>query len=298
MSRSRRLVVVLVLNTVLVAGQVVFGLAAHSLGLLADAGHNITDVFAVGVALAGVRLSYRPPTPQRSYGWHRATILAALANAVSILVVTAVIIAGAVTRLAQPQPVRGGVMAAVALAAVAVNVIAALVLRERQGDLNMRAALLHMAADAAASLGVAAAGLVILATGRLEWLDPAVSIAIGAVIAVEAWRLVRASADVLLESTPAGIDLDELRAAMTAARGVAGVHDLHVWSLSSGVRVLSAHVAIAGAPSLADAAAIAARVKDTLGQQFAIAHATLELEPANGTAPSRCVPDSERHVPG
>jgi cobalt-zinc-cadmium efflux system protein len=295
-SRSWRLVIALILNLALVAGQVAFGLVAHSLGLLADAAHNIADVFAVGVALAGVRLSYRLPTPQRSYGWHRATILAALVNAVSILAVTAVIMAGAVGRLARPQPVSGGIMAAVALSAAVVNVTAAVVLRERRADLNMRAALLHMAADAAASLGVAAAGLAILITGQLEWLDPAASIVIGAMIAVEAWRLVRSAADVLLESTPADIDLGELRAAMTGIDGVSDVHDLHVWSLSSGIRVLSAHIAIAGAPGLADAAAVSTSVKDAITQRFAIAHATLELETADGTG--HCQPDTQRHAPG
>jgi cobalt-zinc-cadmium efflux system protein len=294
MSRSQRLVVALVLNGVLVLGQVVFGLVAHSLGLLADAAHNFTDAFALAVALIGVRLSFRPPTPTRSYGWHRASILAALANAMLILVVTAVIMVEAVTRLSQPEAVRGGVMVVVALVATVLNLVAALVLRERRFDLNMRSALLHMAADAAASLGVAAAGAVILLTGRLEWLDPAVSIAIGVVIAVEAWQLVRSAVDVLLESTPSDIDLGELRAAMGEVDGVADVHDLHVWSLSSGIRVLSAHVAVAGAPSLAEAETVGRRVRAMATERFSIAHATLELESAD----TKCVPDSERHVPG
>lgn len=282
------------LNGVLVAGQVVFGLAAHSLGLLADAAHNFTDLFALAVALVGLRLSFRPPTPTRSYGWHRATILAALANAMSILVVTAVIMVEAVGRLDNPEPVRGGVMVVVALVATALNLGAALVLRERKTDLNMRSALLHMTADAAASLGVAAAGAVILISGEMEWLDPAVSIVIGVVIAFEAWQLTRSAVDVLLESAPSDIDLGEMRAAMTDIDGVADVHDLHVWSLSSGIRVLSAHVAVTGTPSLAEAEIVGGHVRDAVAERFDIAHTTLELE----TTDAKCLPDSERHVPG
>jgi len=293
--RSRRLVIALALNVVLVAGQVVFGLAAHSLGLLADGAHNVADVFAVGVSLVAVQLSRRPPTATHSYGWHRATILAALGNAVLILAVTAVIVVEAVVRLGHSEPVRGGVMLVVALAATALNVGAALVLRERRVDLNMRSSFLHMAADAGASLGVAAAGAVILTTGRLDWLDPAVSIMIGVVVAAEAWRLVRTAVDVLLESTPSDVDLDDLGAAMAGIDRAAGVHDVHVWSLSSGIRVLSAHVTLTGLPSLADAEAVGDRMKVMLADRYGIAHATLELETADHAV---CVADAERHVPG
>ena len=235
MTRSKRLTIALALNVVLVAGQALFGVVAHSLGLLADAGHNLTDAAAVVIALIAVRLGRRPPTPSHSYGYHRATILAALANAVALLVVTVAIMYEAITRLFNPEPVRGGIVVLVALAAVIVNLGAALVLYERRFDLNMRSALLHMSADAAASLGVAAAGLVILLTGGFEWLDPAVSIGIAAMIAIEAWRLVRAAVDVLLEATPDDIDLPALRAAITSVDNVVDVHDLHVWSLSSGI---------------------------------------------------------------
>ena len=236
MTRSQRLGIALALNLALVAGQVVFGVVAHSLGLLADAGHNLTDAAAVLIALIAVRLGRRPPTPSHSYGYHRATILAALANAVALLVVTVAIMYEAITRLINPEPVRGGIVVLVALAAVIVNLGAALVLYERRFDLNMRSALLHMSADAAASLGVAAAGLVILLTGGFEWLDPAVSIGIAAMIAIEAWRLVRAAVDVLLEATPDDIDLPALRATILSVDNVVDVHDLHVWSLSSGIR--------------------------------------------------------------
>ena len=278
MSRSRRLVVALWLNVALVAAQVVFGLAAHSLGLLADAGHNLSDVAAVTVSLVAVRWARRAPTAERSYGYHRGTILAALVNAATILAVTGVIVCEGLRRLAHPAPVRGGLVVAVALTAFAINAGSAFVLRDKGSDLNMRSALLHMAGDATASLGVAVAGLVILLTGGLVWLDPAMSMAIGLLIAVEAFQLVRQAAEVLLESTPRDVDLDRLTTAMSDIDGVDTVHDLHVWSLSSEVRALSAHLVLAGHPSLEEAQVVGERVKAAVARPFAIAHSTLELE--------------------
>jgi cobalt-zinc-cadmium efflux system protein len=308
MSRSRRLGIALGLNVALVAGQVVFGLVAHSLGLLADAGHNLSDVAAVVVSLVAVRWARRAPTAERSYGYHRGTILAALVNAATILAVTGGILYEGFRRLAHPGPVRAGVVLGVALAAFTVNAGAALALRERGTDLNMRSALLHMAGDAAASLGVAAAGLVILLTGRFLWLDPAVSMAIGVLIALEAFQLVRQAAEVLLESTPRDVNLDRLTATMRTVEGVETVHDLHVWSLSSEVRALSAHLVLAGHPSLEEAQVVGDRVKAALATPYSIAHSTLELEcepcadatdgpcgmdtSGEGTAPS---PGSHRH---
>ena len=278
MTRTRRLVVALGLNALLVAAQVVAGVAAHSLGLLADAGHNLTDVSAIVISLVAVRLAFRRPTAQRSFGFHRATILAALANAVSILVITVFIAIEAVRRFDQPAHVHGGLVVVVALAAFAINAVAALVLRERGDDLNMRSALLHMAGDAGASLAVAAAGLVILLTGGWYWLDPAASLLVGVVISWEAWKLLRASIDVLLESTPKGLDLGQLTRAIDDVEGVESVHDVHAWSLSSDVRALSAHVIVEGHPTLEEAQAVGERVKRAMGNRFGIAHATLELE--------------------
>jgi cobalt-zinc-cadmium efflux system protein len=297
-SRSQRLGIALALNLALVVGQLVFGTIAHSVGLLADAAHNLTDAASVIVALIAVRLSRRPPTPTHSYGYHRATILAALANALAILVVTTYIVYEAMIRFDRPGQVSGGIVVTVALVATLINLGAAVALYERPVDLNMRSALLHMGGDAVASLGVAAAGLVILTTGRFQWLDPAVSIGIGALIGVEAWRLVRAAVDVLLESTPDDVDVVALATAMTEVDGVVDVHELHVWSLSSGIRALSAHVVVAGTPSLDHAEAIGTHVRDAISEPFAIAHSTLELESANGINATGCIPDNERHVAG
>jgi cobalt-zinc-cadmium efflux system protein len=261
-----------------VVGQLAFGLVARSLGLVADAGHNLSDVAAVVASLVAVRWARRAPTAERSYGYHRGTILAALANAAAVLAVTGFIFYEGALRLAHPEPVRGGVVVLVALVAFGVNAGAAVLLHEPGVDLNMRSALLHMAGDALASLGVALAGLVILLSGGLEWLDPLVSMAIGALIAVEAFLLVRQAAEVLLESTPKDVDLLRLTAVMGDVDGVEDVHDLHVWSLSSEVRALSAHVVLTGHPSLEEAQVVGDRVKTAVAGPFAIAHSTLELE--------------------
>ena len=276
-SRTRRLVFVLVLNLAIAAVQLVGGLAAHSTGLVSDAGHNVTDVAGLAVSLLAVRWALRPRSRERSFGYHRGTILAALANVAIIAAVTAAIVVGSVIRLLHPHEVHGGVVMAVAAAALVVNVGGALVLWER-GDLNLRAASFHMAGDGLAALAVLAAGAVLVADPALRWADPAASLAVALVIVVSAYRLLRASVDVLLESSPADLDLDELTTVMHAVPGVSEVHDLHVWSLSSDVRALSAHVVLAGHPSLEDAQVVGDRVKTAIGGPFSIAHSTLELE--------------------
>ncbi len=276
--REGRLKAVLVLNVVIVTAQVIFGLVAHSLGLLADAGHNVTDVAALAVSLFAVRMARRAPTERRSFGFHRGTILAAQANAASILAVTVFILYEGVRRLLHPVPVDGGVVVAVATVSLIANGLSALVLKGHAHDLNMRSALLHMIGDAGASLGVAVAGAVILLTGRYYFLDPAMSIAIALVIAWQAWKLVVAATNVLLESTPAGLDMGELEQAMRSVAGVEGVHDLHVWSLSSDVHALSAHVVLVGHPSLEQAQTVGTKVKAAVSAPFGVAHATLELE--------------------
>jgi cobalt-zinc-cadmium efflux system protein len=275
--RSGRLAVALGLNVVVVIGQVVFGLLARSLGLVADAGHNLTDVIALAVSLVAIRLALRRPTRARSFGYHRGTVLAAQFNALSILAVAVVIVVEGVRRLTDPGEIEGAVVVVVATAAAMVNGLSALFLREPH-DLNVRSAMLHMVSDALASVGVAASGLVILVTGGYHWLDPLVSLMLTVLIAVHAWRLLRETTDVLLESTPGNVDVDALAAAVLATPGVDAVHDLHVWSLSSDVRALSAHVLLAGQPTLAEAQRVGDAVRQAIGDRFAIAHATLELE--------------------
>ncbi len=281
--RERRLRIAIGLNVVIVVAQIVFGFAAGSLGLISDAGHNLTDVAALVLSLIAVRVARRRPTSSRSYGWHRGTILAAQANAAMILVLTVWIVYESIRRLIDPPPVEGAIVLVVALVAFVANGISALVVRERPeagdtADLNMRSALLHLASDAVASLGVALAGAVMLITGGWSRLDPAVSLLIGVSIAWHAWKLLKASNAVLLEGTPDGVDPDEILAAIAAVAGVETAHDLHVWAISSEVRALSAHVVVEGHPSLEEAQVVAGRVRRELADRFRIAHATIELE--------------------
>ena len=293
--RERRLAIALGLNLAIVVAQVVFGFLAHTLGLIADAGHNLTDVAAILASLIAVRWARRRPTGQRSFGYHRATILAAQANAVSILVVTMWIIYESVVRLLNPETVRGGLVVVVALIAAAANLFAALAVREshsghdhsgdagsgdaRHGaDLNMRSAMLHLISDTAASVGVAIAGTIILVVDGAYWLDPAISIVLGLLIAYQGWKLLRATTDVLLESTPLGIDTDDVAGAIREMAGVEEVHDLHVWSLSSDIRALSAHLVMSGHPTLEEAQVVGDSVKRMIAPRFNVSHITLELE--------------------
>jgi len=278
MDRTRRLAISLALNLGLVFAQVGFGFLAHSTGLLADAGHNLTDVGALALSLVAVRLALRPASRARSFGNHRATTLAALANAVLIAVVTILIVVSAVHRLLHPVHVQAGIVVVVAAAGLLVNGIAALVLTEQGHDLNMRSAVLHMMGDALASAAVLLAGVVLLFTPSATWLDPISSMVVAAIIVIQATGIFRSSIAVLLESTPADVDLDRLTTAMVGVTGVCGVHDLHVWSLSSEVRLLSAHLELTGHPTLEEATVVRDRVKLTVAVPFGIAHSTLELE--------------------
>jgi len=278
MDRSRRLTVSLALNAGLVVALVVAAVRAHSSGLLADAGHDAVDVGALALSLVAVRLTLRPPSAARSYGNHRATILAALANAVLIAGVTVLIVVDSLHRLGHPQPVRAGLVVVVASVALLVNGAAALVLRDRSNDLNMRGALLHMAGDALASLAVVAGALILLAVPAATWIDPVSALVVAAIIAFQAAGVLRSSVAVLLESTPSDVDLEHLTATMGGVPGVGEVHDLHVWSLSSEMRVLSAHVVLTGHPTLEEAQQVGEQVKAAIAGPFGIAHSTLELE--------------------
>jgi cobalt-zinc-cadmium efflux system protein len=275
-----RLAVALLLNLGIVAAQAVAGFGAHSVGLLADAGHNLVDGAGLGLSLLAVYMTRRPPTPERSFGYHRATVLAAQANAGAICVITVLVVAESVHRFFSPQPVQGGPMVVVAGVALVVDGIAAVVLWDRSSrdTFTVRTAVLHMGGDALASLGVVVAGLVILVTGRFAWLDPAVGLGIAALIAWGAVGLLRSTTDVLLESAPYGLDVADLERAMAEVRGIDGVHDLHVWSLSAEIRALSAHLVLSGHPTLEEAQATGVEVRRAIADGFRIAHATLELE--------------------
>lgn len=276
--REQRLAIAIGLNVGIVAAQIAAGIWSGSMGLLADAGHNLTDVLALTVSLVAVRLAALPRSGRRSFGWHRATVLAALFNAAMIMAVCAFVVVESIGRLRDPQPVDGGIVIVMALLGALFNTVAAFVVADRSGDVNMRGALLHLVSDAATSVAVAATGIVMVVTDGTYWLDPAIALAISVLIAWQGWRLAKQALDILLESTPEGLDPEAVTAAMAGVAGVDAVHDLHAWSLSSELRALSAHVVLSGHPTLEQAQVVGERIKAQLARDFSIAHTTLELE--------------------
>jgi cobalt-zinc-cadmium efflux system protein len=261
--------------------ELVGGLVGGSLALLADAGHMASDAAALALAITAVRLGRRPATSRYSYGFRRGEILAALVNGAALVAISAWIVVEAVGRLSDPPEVDGAVTLAVAAVGLAVNVAAALVLiRGDRESLNLRAALLHVVGDALGSVGVVVSSLLILGLGS-AWLiaDPIVGILIGLLVAASAWRVLRESADVLLEGAPRGLDVDAVGRAMAGAPGVVQVHDLHVWTITSGFPALSAHVLVE--PS-ADCHAVRRRLAEALEREHGIAHSTLQVEHAAG----------------
>ncbi len=265
-----------------------WGLYSGSLALIADAGHNLGDVLGLGLAWGASVLARRQPTPKRTYGLRRGSILAALGNALLLLVAVGGIAAEAIERLRHPAPVAGGPIVAVAAVGIAVNVGTALLfLRGRRDDLNVRGAFLHMVADAAVSLGVVVAGIAIWRTG-IDWIDPAVSLVVAAVILAGTWGLLRESLDLALDAVPPGIELSSIRAFLGALPGVCAVHDLHVWPMSTTEVALTAHLVIPG-PRPADS--FYDRAARGLHDRFGIEHTTLQIECGDDDSPCRHEPD-------
>ena len=263
------------LNLAFVCIEAGFGLASHSLALVADAGHNLSDVLGLVLAWMASVLSRRRPTPRRTYGMRRSSILAALANAVILLVAIGAIAWEAVRRLVHPEPVEAGTVMWVAALGIVINAATAwLFMTGRKGDLNIRGAFLHMAADAGVSGGVVAAGLAIRATGWL-WLDPAISFVIVAVIFIGTWGLLRDSVNLAMDAVPEGVDEKDVEAYLTAMPGVTGVHDLHIWAMSTKDVALTAHLVKPDGKS--DDALLAEAARE-LHDRFGIEHATLQLE--------------------
>ena len=252
------------------------GLFSHSLALLSDAGHVLTDVFALGLAWFAVEQSKRPADQRRTYGYQRVSILAALLNAITLIVIVLAIAIEAVRRLMDPAPVQGGLVIATALVAIAINAFVILTLRGDRDNLNLRAAMLHVIGDVAASVGVVIAGAVILLTGWLP-IDPLLSLAIAALIAYSAWGIVRETVNLLLEGTPREVDLAAVRTEITGTELVTGVHDLHVWALSSDELALSCHIVIDDT-SLGNAEHVVRDLESKLCDRFAIGHTTIQVE--------------------
>src|SRR5919204_2707611 len=269
--------------------EVAGGLVSHSLALLSDAGHVLTDVFALGLAWFAVEQSRRPADRRRSYGYHRVSILAAFVNAITLIVIVLAVAFEAVRRIMAPQPVQGGLVIAVALVGIAINAFVLLTLRGHVSNLNLRAAMLHVTGDVAASAGVVFAGAVILLTGWL-YIDPLLSLAIAALIAHGGWGIVRDAVHMLMEGTPPDIDLAAVTAEITGTDLVDSVHDLHVWALSSDETALSCHVVMDDV-SVGDAEHLVRDLEGRLCQRFAIGHTTIQVE--------TCHPCGEiHHVPG
>ena len=252
------------------------GLVSHSLALLSDAGHVMTDVFALGLAWFAVEQAKRPADRKRSYGYLRVGILAPFINGLVLTAIVAAIAVEAVRRLLAPESVQGWLVIATALGAIAINAFVLLTLRGASRSLNLRAAVLHVTGDVAASAGVVVAGAVILLTGWL-YIDPLLSLAIAALIAFGAFRIIRETANLLMEGTPREIDLAEVTRQITRTPRVTGVHDLHVWSLSSNETALSCHVVV-GDISLGDAEHVVRDLEHRLCDGFAIGHTTIQVE--------------------
>jgi cobalt-zinc-cadmium efflux system protein len=267
------------LNTAFVIAELIFGYAANSLALISDALHNLSDVIALLLAWGAAWLAQKQPTQRHTYGYRRASILAALFNAGLLLVAVGGIVVEAINRLAEPAPVAGLTVILVAALGVVINGGTALLfMRGRHGDLNIRGAYLHMAADAAVSLGVVVAALVIMATGWL-WVDPAISLVISAVVLASGWALMRDSVNLALDAVPKGIELAAVRDYLGGLEGVLEVHDLHIWAMSTNETALTVHLVRPGGHD----DAFLHHVCEGLSHRFNIHHATLQIEASSAT---------------
>ena len=263
-------------TAVYIALLVVAGIRAHSLALLSEAGHNLSDFLALLLSLAAVYLEGRPPSATKTYGYRRAGVLAALLNSVSLVAVSFFIFYEAFRRVQHPEHVHAGLMIWVAAAGVAMNGGIALLLWRSARDVNVRSALLHEVGDTVSTAAVIVGGWAILWTGQY-WIDSALSFGIGALILWSSVGIVRETLNILLEGTPRGMSLDEVEAAVRAIAGVSDVHDLHVWSIGSENHALSAHVKISDMQT-SESDAILREINEKLGRAFGIHHTTIQLE--------------------
>ena len=279
---DRAFAVGIALNLTFVAVEAGYGLAANSLALLADAGHNLSDVLGLVLAWAAVWAARRRPSHNFTYGLRRTSILASLANAILLLVAIGVIVWEAIGRFADPQPVESGTVMAVAAVGIVINAVTAWVFFSgRKTDINIRGAYLHMAADAAVSAGVVVAGFAIGRTGLL-WIDPGVSLAVAAIITVGTWGLLKESVRLVLDAVPAHIDRAAVQAYLAGLSGVTAVHDVHIWAMSTTEIALTAHLVRPGS-GLDDA--FLRRAQHDLEHDYGIGHATLQVEAGDEVDP-------------
>ena len=272
---GRAFAIGIALNTAYVVIEAIYGVASNSLALLADAGHNLSDVLGLAVAWGAAVLTLRPPSQRYTYGLRGSSILAALFNATFLLLTFGAIGWEAIQRLFQPQPVGGVTVMIVAAAGILVNGVTAwLFASGRKGDLNIRAAFVHMASDAVVSAGVVAAGLVIVVTGWL-WLDPLVSLVVAAVVVGETWGLMRESLAMSLAAVPSEIAPAEVKGFLTNGTGVSAVHDLHIWPMSTTEVAMTAHLVMPGGHPGDE---VLFGVESELQKRFGIGHVTLQVE--------------------
>jgi cobalt-zinc-cadmium efflux system protein len=265
---------------------VVGGIIANSLGLLSDAAHNLSDVVALGLSLWAVRLSRRSATPTRTFAYKRAEILVAMFNSAVLVAISVFIIYEAIRRLMHPTEVSGLWVVGFAAGGLVINAFAAVLLRSHGHDLNMRSAFLHLVGDAATSFGVMISGLIIY-LWRWNYADAVVSILVSLWIGREAIEIVRSTVNVLMEGTPKGLEFADVEQAMLSAPGVKGVHDLHIWSISSSDLALSAHVQLEDT-ALSQSVALIASLKRMLDDRFGVDHVTLELEAEGSECTGSC----------
>jgi len=281
----RKLVFALIITASVMVAEAIGGWLSHSLALLSDAGHMLIDVMALSLAWFAFRLSSRPPTPKKSYGYYRAEILAALFNGMILMLVSLYIFYQAYHRLSSPPQIKSVFMILIATIGLAANLSGIWLLSGSRQSLNIKGAYFHMLGDAISSLGVIGAGLIILLTG---WVmaDPIVSIGIAGIILMGAYRLVKEAVDILMESTPKEIELLEVHRAISAVEGVKEVHDLHIWTITSGIPSLSAHLTLQeNCPQTPEEVLLG--VQKLLKERFGIEHTTIQLEPPSLGCPIR-----------
>lgn len=272
---GRAFAIGIALQTTFIVAEIMIGLTTHSLAVIADAGHNMSDVLALALAWAATVLGRRRASKGRTYGFKSASILVAVVNALTLFFVNGAVAWEAIGRFRSPQPVAAVPVIVVSLVGVAVNGFCAwLFAKGSKDDVNVRAAFLHLASDAAVAAGVAATGVLIYLTGR-QWLDPAASILVSAVVLVSTWSLLRRAVDLAMHSVPKGIDEDVVRARLAALPGVVSIHDLHVWAMSTTENVLSAHVVMRDMPRGVLACEIDAKLRD----EFPVHHVTIQIDP-------------------
>ncbi|MED4942516.1 cation diffusion facilitator family transporter [Heyndrickxia coagulans] len=276
------------LNVLFVAVEAIYGFFSDSLSLLADAGHNLSDVLGLIISWAAVWLGKKLPTKKRTYGFKKSSVIAALLNAIILLIAIGAIFVEAIQRFAHPEPVAGKTVMAVAVIGIIINTITALLFMSgRKTDLNIRGAFLHMAADALVSLGVVIAGAIMLFTGW-EWVDPVTSILIAVVIFAGTWGLLRESADLSLDAVPAGVDAGAIKTYLEQIPTVLNVHDLHIWGMSTTETILTVHIVRS---QIEDNDQLLEKLEKDLHDKFGIEHATIQIE--KGTYACGLAPDNK-----